>query len=84
MNLDQIDQALLGLLENNARAPTAALARQLNLSRTTVKDRLSRLEKRGVIQGYKVVMGDGVAGQRITAQVMININPKFAAKVEKG
>jgi DNA-binding Lrp family transcriptional regulator len=35
--LDPTDRALLALLRDDARAPTAELARKLKLSRTTVQ-----------------------------------------------
>ena len=43
------DEELLGHLKLNAREPVAALARKLGVSRTTVQDRLKRLEASGVI-----------------------------------
>ena len=46
------DQELLALLQSNARMPVAELARKLGLSRTTVQDRLRRLEGQCVIAGY--------------------------------
>lgn len=52
MQLDEIDQALLAALRENARESTADLARRVGRSRTTVQGRLERLERRGVIQGY--------------------------------
>jgi DNA-binding Lrp family transcriptional regulator len=52
--LTQKDQELLALLRVNAREPVAALARKLGLSRTTVNDRLRRLEKDGTVAGYMV------------------------------
>ena len=39
--LDPTDRALLALLRDDARAPTAELARALGLSRTTVQSRMS-------------------------------------------
>ena len=39
--LDPTDRALLALLRDDARAPTAELARKLKLSRTTVQSRMS-------------------------------------------
>ena len=40
MTIDPTDEALLRLLRDNARLPTAELARLLKLSRTTVQSRL--------------------------------------------
>ena len=44
---DQLDRDLLALLQANARASTADLARQLGTARTTVLARLSRMEREG-------------------------------------
>ena len=43
--LDPTDRALLALLRDDARAPTAELARKLTLSRTTVQSRMERLQR---------------------------------------
>ena len=45
LTIDPTDEALLRLLRENARLPTAELARLLKLSRTTVQSRLERLER---------------------------------------
>ena len=52
--LDETDRQLLRLLQTNARASTAHLARQMNLARTTVVARIAKLEQEGVIAGYGV------------------------------
>ena len=52
--LDPVDQQLLALLRENARESTAALARSLGLSRTTVQSRIERLERAKIIVGYSV------------------------------
>lgn len=53
-NLTDKDRQLLGLLQANAREPTASLARKLGVSRSAVQERITRLEKAGVITGYSV------------------------------
>ncbi|WP_029554368.1 Lrp/AsnC family transcriptional regulator, partial [Verminephrobacter aporrectodeae] len=55
--LDATDRRLLSLLQANARAGTATLARQLGLARTTVVARMARLERSGVVAGYGVRLG---------------------------
>lgn len=79
--MDETDRNLLRLLEMDARMPTAALARRLGVSRSTVQDRLRRLEQRGVIGGYTIRLQDDFARRQITAHVLISINPKFADRV---
>ncbi|TDT87729.1 AsnC family transcriptional regulator [Azorhizobium sp. AG788] len=80
--IDATDQALLTLLRENARAPTADLARQLGLSRTTVQSRIERLERRGVITGYGVRIADAYEQGLIKAHVLITAAPKLARRVE--
>ena len=74
-------QHLLALLRRNARESTASLSRKLGVARTTVQERIRRLERDGVIAGYTVRVSEGFARQRITAQVLINVDPKAGERV---
>jgi len=69
-------QHLLTLLRRNARESTASLARKLGVARTTVQERIRRLESDGVIAGYTVRVSDGFGRTRIQAHVLINVDPK--------
>jgi DNA-binding Lrp family transcriptional regulator len=72
------DQQLIDLLKVNAREPVAALARKLGVSRSTVKERLKRLEASGVIAGYTVQLGQGATQSAITAHVLLSVDAKRA------
>jgi len=78
---DATDRALIALLRANARAPTADLARQLGIARTTVVARLQRLERSGVIVGYTVRLGQDEERPRVMAQVGISVEPKRSREV---
>jgi DNA-binding Lrp family transcriptional regulator len=80
--LDPVDQQLIALLRENARAPTAALARSLGLSRTTVQSRIERLERSRVITGYSVRLSEAQERGAVHAYIMITVKPKHAARVE--
>ena len=80
--LDDTDRALLSLLRENARAPTAELARKLKLSRTTVQSRLERLLRQRAIVGFTVVVPDEVEAALVRAHVMVTLAPKRAASIE--
>jgi DNA-binding Lrp family transcriptional regulator len=54
--LDDFDRRLLALLEADARAPLIELARRLKAPRSTVQDRLRRLEAQKIILGYSAVV----------------------------
>jgi DNA-binding Lrp family transcriptional regulator len=81
MKLTAADEALLSLLREDARAPTAKIARRLQLSRTTVQSRIERLERAGVIAGYTVRVSDEFESERIRALIMITVFPKQMAAV---
>lgn len=78
---DTIDQKLLTLLRADAREPVAVLARKLDLARSTVQERIDRLEKQGVIAGYTIREGSEHTARQISAHVMISVNPKMAPSV---
>ena len=79
MTTDDKDRKLLALLSANSRESTAALARELGMSRTTVKSRIERLERLGVIAGYTIRYSEAYAEGSIRALVMIRSDPKQAA-----
>jgi DNA-binding Lrp family transcriptional regulator len=81
MPIDDLDRRLLALLQANARASTAALARQLGVARTTVLARLTRLERDGVIVGYTVRLAPQESERTVQAHVGIVTDPKKARVV---
>lgn len=80
---DQLDRDLVALLQADARMSVANLARKLEVARTTVLARLSRLEAEGVIVGYTVRLGADVADAGLQAYVGISLNAKQQREVLK-
>lgn len=77
------DRQLLALLSENARMPTAMLARKLGLSRTTVQTKIERLERDGVIVGYGVRLSDDFEKGLVKAHVLITLAAKALARVSQ-
>lgn len=77
------DQKLLLNLRQNARISVSDLARQLNLSRSTVQNRLARLEASGVIRGYSVELGAEYAANQVEAHVSIKVLQKLTARTNQ-
>ena len=69
--MDNIDQQLIGLLRNDARASLVSLAKALRVSRATVQNRINRLETNGTIVGYTVRLRPEVQAHRIRALTTI-------------
>lgn len=81
MMVNDQDKALLGLLSANSREPISELARKLHLARSTVKDRIERLERSGVITGYTLRFSEDYVASQIQAHVMIVSEPKEVGKI---
>ncbi len=74
------DQKLIMLLRQNARASITELARALHVSRSTVQNRIARLEANGVIRGYSVLLGGEFAANQVEAHVSIKVLQKLTAR----
>jgi Lrp/AsnC family transcriptional regulator, leucine-responsive regulatory protein len=71
--IDDLDRALLARLSADGRATMAQLGRGVGLSRTAVLARVQRLEREGVIRGYRaeVVLPDEPRAHRARVGVVI-------------
>ena len=63
----------MALLRDNARTPTAGLAKQLKVSRGTVQNRLDRLHAAGTLLGYTIRLGDTDDAGRVRAMTTVQI-----------
>jgi Lrp/AsnC family leucine-responsive transcriptional regulator len=71
--LDDLDRRLLRLLAGDGRLTMAELGRRIGLSRTAVLARVQRLERAGVIRGYRaqVQLPGSVADHRARVGIVI-------------
>lgn len=81
MTIREKDAKLLDLLRANAREPAASLARKLGVARSTLQERIARLEREGVIKGYTVRLSDEAAAKNFRAVVMIEADARQADRV---
>ena len=70
------DHDLLKLLQENSRRTVSDIAKKMSLSRATVQQRMERLERTGVIQGYTIKINPVIERQNVSAYVMISVVPK--------
>lgn len=75
------DDRLLDLLRANAREPAASLARKLGVARSTLQERLARLEREGTIKGYTVRLSAAAATRSFRAVVMMEIDARHGDAV---
>ena len=62
--LDEKDMLILNALRRNAREKLCNLAEKLGISNTAVKKRIEKLEKEGVILGYRAVVNEQLLGKK--------------------
>lgn len=73
--MDAIDRRIAGLLERDARLTYADIGTEVGLAASSVHDRVRKLEKYGVIKGYRAELDLAAVGLPITAFVSIALRP---------
>lgn len=71
--MDEIDLQILRLLEENGRLTHEEISRLLHISRPAVHQRVSKLEKNGVIRGYRCVVDWRKLEQKIKALIFVKV-----------
>jgi Lrp/AsnC family transcriptional regulator, leucine-responsive regulatory protein len=79
--LDDTDLALLGELQSDARLSLAELGRRVGLSAPAVAERLQRLERDGVVQGYRAQLDPAALGYGLSAVIRVRPAPRQLHKV---
>jgi Lrp/AsnC family leucine-responsive transcriptional regulator len=69
--IDEIDGAILELLQDNARISQADVARAVGLAPSAVLERIRKLESKGVIRGYTVLVDPHALDQSMLAFVAV-------------
>jgi Lrp/AsnC family leucine-responsive transcriptional regulator len=73
--LDATDRKIIGELTTDGRASLAELGRRVNLSSPAVAERVQRLERAGVITGYRAEIDPRAPGYELTAIVRVKPAP---------
>jgi Lrp/AsnC family transcriptional regulator of ectoine degradation len=83
MKLDKIDLKILSALQKDGRMTKLRLAEAVNLSPTACWERLSRLEKNGVITGYTARINTDKFMRRTTVLVEITLKSHQQADFQR-
>jgi DNA-binding Lrp family transcriptional regulator len=81
MFMDDLDHQLLALLRDDARRSIASLAAELDASRATVRARLDKLQRTGVISGFTIVVRDPGQRNHVRAITLIAVEGRGVDKV---
>ena len=84
--LDDLNRRILRELQDNPRITMSALGRRVGLSSPAVTERVQRLERTGVITGYRLEVDPAALGLPVAAFVRVRPSggqlPKIAALAE--
>ncbi len=78
---DDLDRRIVAELQRNARDATTNIAARLGVARTTVQERITRMEKSGLIAGYSVVLARNPAGQMIQALMLLEVKQQNTRQI---
>ncbi|MCW2666490.1 MAG: transcriptional regulator, AsnC family [Frankiales bacterium] len=78
--LDEMDKRIVRLLQRNARVPNTEIARTLNVTETTVRNRVSRLLDEGLIEIVAVLDPKAVEAN-ISAFLALTVHQSQAEQV---
>ncbi len=71
--LDTIDCRILNELQDNGRLSIVDLAERVHLTKTPCSERVKRLEKAGVIKGYRAVLDPSKVGMNHVTVVHVTL-----------
>jgi Lrp/AsnC family leucine-responsive transcriptional regulator len=79
--LDSVNRRLLIELQSDPRVTMSALARRVGMSSPAVTERVQRMERAGVIRGYRLDVNPAALGLPVTAWVRVRPAPGQLPKI---
>jgi Lrp/AsnC family leucine-responsive transcriptional regulator len=73
--MDAVDLRILRELQRDARISWRELGEHVHLSPTSAADRVRRLERDGIIEGYTIRVDPGALGRTVRAVVDVSLGP---------
>ncbi len=70
---------ILKILQQKARVPNVEVARQVNLAPSAVLERIRKLEKQGIIDGYEVILNP----KRFNKSLVVFVHVYLVAAADK-
>lgn len=90
IKLDQTDREIIQILQTEGRVPNNELAKRIGLTTTPTLERVRRLEREGIIEGYSAKINKESVGRGFNAFVKVtlkvhqlNLMEEFTSAVEE-
>ncbi|MGM0436917.1 MAG: Lrp/AsnC family transcriptional regulator [Bacillota bacterium] len=79
--MDEVDKQILRVLEDNGRMSYAELGRRLDLTRVSIRERIVKLQKKGIIEKFTVVINPEKVDKKLSAFFEIDVEPNHLDEV---
>lgn len=73
--IDALDKKIIRVLQIDARKPIVQIAKEINANETTVRRRIEKLQKDGIIERFTVVLDYRKLGRVIKAFIGLRVEP---------
>jgi DNA-binding Lrp family transcriptional regulator len=83
MDLDRADLKLLELLQLDGRATVQALSEAIHLSARATLNRVRKLEREGLVQGYRALIARHALGEQVSVFAEIALKDQRQASVQR-
>jgi DNA-binding Lrp family transcriptional regulator len=79
--LDDIDKQIIRILQENARTSYREIQDKLGISIGTIHNRIAKLKKNGIIQGYTLKLDNEKLGYSLAYIIRVSIDGKHTKEV---
>ncbi len=76
VRISEKDLMIIKILERDARTPYTHIARELGVTEAAVRKRVRKLEKAGIIRGYRAVIDPKKLGYNVVALIGFDVDPE--------
>ncbi|MET9293678.1 Lrp/AsnC family transcriptional regulator [Streptomyces sp. NPDC003077] len=81
--MDELDSALLRLLQQDGRRSNRDLARELGIAPSTCLERVRSLRERGLLTGFHAEVDLGALGRGLQAMIAVRVRPPTRAVIHE-
>jgi len=79
--LDEIDKEIIRILQENAKTSYREIQEKLSISIGTIHNRITKLEKNQIIEGYTLKLNNVKLGYKLTFLIRIQIDGKHTGEI---
>lgn len=83
IQLDSLDEKILRLITQNAKINNKELAAHIGLSVTPTFERVKRLERLGIITGYKAQINSKLIGKGLKVLCQVSLRSHFKERIDE-